>query len=326
MTDAQPARRGVETVVVDTERAGQRVDNFLMAQWRFAPRSLIYRLLRTGQVRVNGGRVKAAHRLEAGDRVRLPPVPAPEPADSEGSRAPNDRSLAAVQAAIVLEDRDLIVLDKPSGLASHGGSGISFGAIELMRAARPDEALELAHRLDRDTSGLLVITKKRAALREFQALMRNGGIEKRYLALLIGRIKQRPFAVEAPLARASGAGQRQVHVAADGKYARSHVTWEDFAGLHSLATVRIDTGRTHQIRVHAAHIGHPVAGDDRYGDFEANRALKEAGLKRLFLHAASLDFTLGDGHRPYAISTPLPAELSAVLDALGGRARIDRRR
>jgi 23S rRNA pseudouridine955/2504/2580 synthase len=308
---------GARRARIDAERAGQRLDNFLLGQLKGAPRSLVYRLLRTGQVRVNGGRCKPERRLEAGDEVRLPPVRLPEATDHG---APPRALLEKVERSILFEDRLLLALDKPCGIAAHGGSGVSFGAIELLRALRPNESIELVHRLDRDTSGVLVLAKRRSALTELQALMREGRLEKRYLALLVGQIPQKPFSVNAPLQKSVlQGGERMVRVDPEGKASLSHFRRLGLHGGHSYTEIRIDTGRTHQIRVHSAHAGHPVAGDEKYGEREANRQLRErAGLKRLFLHAASIAFSLKDGSLPYTISAPLAPELAAVLDRLDG--------
>jgi 23S rRNA pseudouridine955/2504/2580 synthase len=314
-TAKQPTAGGVRLVQVPADRAGQRLDNFLLGQLKGAPRSLIYRILRTGEVRVNGGRAKPDTRLEGGETVRIPPVRLAEPeAPQEAPRSQLER----IRDSIVFEDRALLALDKPSGIATHGGSGISFGAIELLRQLRPGEPLELVHRLDRDTSGLLVVAKKRSALTELQRLIREGKLEKRYLTLLVGDIGQKPFSVNAPLRKFElQGGERMVRVdPVEGKASLSHFRRLAVHGGHSYTEVRIDTGRTHQIRVHAQHSGHPVAMDEKYGEREANRLLKAAGLKRLFLHATSLKFALKDGTEPYALSAPLPAELKAVLDAL----------
>ena len=319
-TDA-PARAGARTVKVPEDRDGQRLDNFLLGQLKGAPRSLVYKLVRSGQVRVNGGRAKAERKLEAGDEVRIPPVRLEGEAE-RGTPAPG--LLQRIEAAIVFEDARLLALDKPSGVASHGGSGISFGAIETLRALRPGQTLELAHRLDRDTSGVLVVAKKRSALRELQALLREDpavqakGIAKRYLTLLAGRMPDGVMSVDAPLhVGLRQGGERHVQVDPGGKPSLSHFKVLERRGGQSYCEVRIDTGRTHQIRVHAQHIGHPVAGDDKYGDPEANRRLRDkAGLRRLFLHAASLEFALDEGRAPYTISAPLAPELREVLDRL----------
>lgn len=311
---------GARIVRVPEDRGGQRLDNFLLGQLKGAPRSLVYKLVRSGQVRVNGGRAKAERRLEAGDEVRIPPLRLPE---SGEKGTPARGLLEAMQASIVFEDARLLAIDKPSGVASHGGSGISFGAIETLRALRPGQTLELVHRLDRDTSGLLLVAKKRSALAELQALMREGaaragGLRKRYLALLVGRMPDGVMSVEAPLhVGLRQGGERHVQVSAAGKPSLSHFRVLERRGGHSYCEVRIETGRTHQIRAHAAHIGHPVAGDDKYGDPAVNRRLREqAGLKRLFLHAASLEFALDAGRTPYVLNAPLAPELVEVLDRL----------
>jgi 23S rRNA pseudouridine955/2504/2580 synthase len=229
--------------------------------------------------------------------------------------------LAVLTESIVFEDARLMALNKPSGLASHGGSGISWGAIEALRALRPKESLELVHRLDRDTSGLLVIAKKRSALIELQSLLREdhgAGIRKRYLALLTGRMPDGLMSVDAPLhVGLRQGGERHVQVHANGKPSMSHFKVLERRSGQSYCEVRIETGRTHQIRVHAQHIGHPVTGDDKYGDEAANKRLRDqVGLKRLFLHASTLEFTLDAGKAPYQLNAPLAPDLMDVLDRL----------
>jgi len=306
----------VETVEVPEDRDGQRIDNFLAGRLKGVPKSLIYRLLRTGQVRVNGKRAKPDLRIAAGDAVRIPPV---RTAEREDLGPPPTAQTARVEAAILHEDRDFLVIDKPAGVASHGGSGISFGAIELLRAARPKDTLELAHRLDRDTSGVLVLARRRSALTSLQKEIREGRVEKRYLSLLAGAFSQQRFTVDAPLRKfVLQGGERMVRVDDEGKASRSRFSQVERYALATLAEIAIETGRTHQIRVHAAHAGHPVAGDEKYGEKEFNRKMREFGLKRLFLHAARFEFSIGE--RSYAFSAPLPAELKQVLDALGGKA------
>ena len=319
--DTSAPATGARTVTVPADRAGQRLDNFLLGQLKGAPRSLVYKLVRSGQVRVNGGRAKAERKLDAGDEVRIPPVRL-QMLDEDGKSPPPKGLLAALEAAIVFEDARLLAISKPSGMASHGGSGVSFGVIETLRALRPNEPFELVHRLDRDTSGLMVIAKKRAALVELQALLREdhgAGIEKRYLALLAGRMPDGVMSVDAPLhVGLRQGGERHVQVNPAGKPSLSHFRVLERRGGQSYCEVRIETGRTHQIRVHAQHIGHPVAGDDKYGDAAANRRLREqVGLKRLFLHASTLDFALDGGKARYALSAPLAPELLDVLDRLG---------
>jgi 23S rRNA pseudouridine955/2504/2580 synthase len=321
--DDRPAaveRKDARTIKIAEDRDGQRIDNFLLGYLKGAPRSLIYKLLRSGQVRVNGGRVKAERKLEEGDLIRIPPVRLEEAADKG---VPAKGLLDAVQASIVFEDARLLAINKPAGVASHGGSGISFGAIETLRALRPKESLELVHRLDRDTSGLLLIARKRSALTELQALMRedagrSGGIRKRYLALLAGRMPDGLMSVDAPLhVGLRQGGERHVQVNPQGKASLSHFKVLERRGGQSYCEVRIETGRTHQIRVHAQHIGHPIAGDDKYGDEAVNKRLREqVGLKRMFLHAATLEFALDSGKTPYLLNAPLAGELIDVLDRL----------
>jgi len=313
-------------IEVPAERAGQRLDNFLLGQFKHLPRSLIYKLVRSGQVRVNGGRIRASYKVCAGELVRLPPLV------MAADNRPNKTEPAAglvrrMEQAIVFEDAYLLVINKPCGVASHGGSGISFGAIETLRALRPKQNLELVHRLDRDTSGLLVIAKKRAALRQMQALLRNdhatigqnNGLCKRYLALLTGHLPNGTLKVDAPLhVGLRQGGERHVQVSANGKAALSVFKVLARRGGHSYCEVRIETGRTHQIRVHARHIGHPLAGDDKYGDPLINQRLRQqSGLKRLFLHASALEFSLEHRAEPYKLNAPLPAELHHVLERLG---------
>lgn len=323
MTDSEHRRTppagksSVRLIKVPEDRAGQRLDNFLLGQLKGAPRSLVYKLVRSGQVRVNGGRAKAERKLEAGEEVRVPPVNLTE----VGEKTPPPASfLQRMEQAIVFEDARLLVINKPTGVASHGGSGISHGAIETMRALRPNMNLELVHRLDRDTSGLLIMAKKRSALSELQALLRedHGGIQKRYLTLLAGRMPDGVMSVDAPLhVGLRQGGERHVQVNQAGKPSLSHFRVLERRGGQSYCEVRIETGRTHQIRVHAQHIGHPVAGDDKYGDPAVNKRFRDQiGLKRLFLHAATLEFALDGGKTPYLLNAPLAPELAEALDRL----------
>jgi 23S rRNA pseudouridine955/2504/2580 synthase len=308
----QPSR--VRLVTVDREHMAQRVDNFLLRELKGIPRSRIYRLLRRGEVRVNGKRVKAEYRLQEGDQVRIPPVRMAERGDVV---KPGHATLERIQAAIVFEDERLLVLDKPSGMAVHGGSGLQYGVIEALRALRPQAPfLELVHRLDRETSGLLMVAKRRSALRGLHELLRAGGVEKRYLALVAGDWKGGAQRVEAPLRKNTlRSGERIVRVARDGKPAVTLFRpLERYRGA-TLVEVELFTGRTHQIRVHGAHCGHPLAGDVKYGDESFNRRMRELGLKRLFLHAHRLAFTA-----PWAgemqFSAPLPAPLKTLLTRL----------
>ncbi len=311
-SDSGVPASGVRLVRVGEDRDGQRIDNFLGGQLKGVPKSLIYRILRTGQVRINGKRAKPDTRIAEGDEVRIPPVRTATPA---ATGTPAKSQLQRVEQAIIHEDRDFLVLDKPAGIASHGGSGISFGAIELLRAARPGDTLELAHRLDRDTSGVLVFARRRPALIGLQALIRDGQITKQYLALLCGSPRRAKFEVNVPLRKSTlQGGERMVRVDEAGKPALTAFRVIDSFRQASLAEVTLYTGRTHQIRVHSQHAGHPVAGDEKYGLRECNQAMRESGLRRLVLHAARFEFTLGE--KTYSFSAPLAVDLAAVLDVL----------
>lgn len=307
---------GVRIEGVDGERAGQRLDNFLATRCKGLPKSVLYRAIRTGQVRVNGGRCKPETRLEAGDQVRIPPL---RLAAEGAAAAPSTRLRDALDTRILHEDRELLVLNKPSGLASHGGSGLSLGAIEALRAMRPEESLELVHRLDRDTSGILLLARRHSALRRLQSLIREHRMHKKYLALLQGHPARERFEVDAALAKNQlRGGERMVEVDPEGKSSLSKFqVLERYPGA-CLAEVEIVTGRTHQIRVHAAHAGHPLAGDDKYGDPDFNRRLRELGLRRLFLHAHSLAFPWGESADTRQFSAPLDDDLREVLSRLAG--------
>jgi 23S rRNA pseudouridine955/2504/2580 synthase len=299
---------------IDVETAGQRLDNYLLGQLKGVPRSHVYRLIRSGQVRVNSGRTMPSYRLQAGDRVRVPPVgvrPAAAPV------ATADR-LDWLAERVLYEDARVLVIDKPAGLAVHGGSSISLGCIEALRLLRPtSKDLELAHRLDRGTSGCLLLAKRRSALRVLHALLREGRVDKRYLTVVKGRWPEDVSKIDAPLVTRRVGGEARVKVDASGKEARSTFRVLDrFGKTASLLEVAIDTGRTHQIRVHAAHAGHPVAGDERYGDDDFNAYLKSFGLQRMFLHAHSLSFEWPETGEPFSVSAPLPDDLKAALTAL----------
>lgn len=310
------AKSRVTTHRVGEQEAGQRIDNFLLRQFKSVPRSRVYRLLRKGEVRVNAKRVAAQYRLAAGDAVRLPPVRIGQ-ADAPGRPSASLQEL--IERAVIHQDRHLLVIDKPSGVAVHGGSGMSFGVIETLRAARPQENLELVHRLDRDTSGCLLVARERATLAALHAMIREGGLHKTYLALVGGSWQLGKKRIDAPLATdARERGERHVRVAAAGKSSVSVFKPVQFFGkLATLMEVEIPTGRTHQIRVHAAYAGHPLLGDDKYGDRTRNAALRELGLKRTFLHAHSVAFDWPGTGVPFHASSPLPAELAAVLEAIG---------
>ena len=314
-------RSRVQQHLVGEDGAGQRLDKVLAGLLPAVPRTRIFRLIRKGEVRVNGKRARPEQRLAPGDRLRVPPVhersvSAQSVATGGVARVP-PALIARVLASIVHEDERVLVLDKPAGLAVHGGSGLSYGVIEALRAAREGETLELAHRLDRDTSGLLLVARKPAALRALHALLRDGGVQKSYLALLIGRWELGRKLINVPLQTdARVGGERTVRVGEGGKSARTQFRLvQQYGARASLLEATLETGRTHQIRVHAAYCGHPVAGDLKYGDAAANAQLREAGLTRMFLHAHSLSFDWPQGGS-LSLSSPLPAELKAVLDRL----------
>lgn len=314
-TAPTPANPGVRMLQVGAEDAGQRIDNYLMRHLKGAPRSLIYRILRRGEVRVNKGRIKPEYRIQAGDQVRVPPVRTSAPTPSNVGEGAGDR----LEQRILYEDERLLVIDKPAGMAVHGGSGLSYGVIEALRAARPDaHFLELVHRLDRETSGCLLIAKKRSELRMLHELLRERAVDKRYLALVQGRWNLGDKRINAPLLKNQlRSGERIVTVNPEGKAADSRFRPLDIFKEASLVEVDLGTGRTHQIRVHGAHVGHPLAGDEKYGNEIFNRRMRELGLRRLFLHAHSIGFRDPINGREINVSTPLPAELRAVLDKLG---------
>jgi 23S rRNA pseudouridine955/2504/2580 synthase len=307
------SKNSVSRHTVTEDAGGQRVDNYLVKILKGVPKSHVYRILRSGEVRVNGGRTKPDYRIQAGDELRLPPVRvATRPAQTSPPRS------EALEEAVLLEDEFLLALDKPAGLAVHGGSGVNFGVIEQLRAQRPNARfLELVHRLDRDTSGVLLLAKKRSALTALHAALREGQVKKLYLVLVKGKWRNRSQSVELNLHKyVLPSGERRVAVRADGQESKTifrlEKTWSDF----SLLSAELKTGRTHQIRVHLAHLGFPVAGDDKYGDFELNRQLAGGRLKRMFLHAASLGFRHPSSGAKLTVEAPLPAELANFLKTL----------
>lgn len=299
---------------IDEDLAGQRLDNYLLTRLKGVPRSHVYRLIRSGQVRVNSGRVQPKYRLKAGDSVRVPPVRRREPQHVTGS----GRGLDWLAERIIYEDNRLLVVNKPSGLAVHGGSGLEFGLIEGLRSLRPSsKTLELVHRLDRGTSGCLLVAKRRSALRQLHALIREGAVTKRYLALVRGRWEHGEVEIHTPLTVARDGGGARVRPDASGKPSVSIFRLvNQFGSRASLVEVELKTGRTHQIRVHAASAGHPVAGDDRYGDPQFNSACRADGLKRIFLHAQLIEFVWPETGEEFIVSTPLPDELNEFLDRL----------
>ena len=318
-SDRRGELAGARIVEIGPAHEGQRIDNFLLRELKDVPKSRVYRILRKGEVRINGGRVKPEYRLQAGDALRLPPLRrVPGSADAgatAGSAAGVGRLL---EARILFEDQRLLVLDKPAGMAVHGGSGVSHGVIEALRAARGDRAeLELVHRLDKDTSGCLMLAKRRSLLRELHASLRAGEVEKRYLTLLAGDWQRGKAVIDAPLVTDERrGGERTARVDAGGRRAVSEFHPVQSLRGATLMEVTLATGRTHQIRVHAAHAGHPVAGDRRYGDAGFNARMRELGLRRMFLHAHSLAFDYPGSGVPFHVSAPLDDALRRVLDAL----------
>ena len=309
------SKDAVNRVVVGEDGDGQRIDNFLQKLLKGVPKSHIYRILRSGEVRLNRGRVGPDARLARGDELRIPPIRTAAPEARRATAPP--RTLAI--PPVLYEDEALIALDKPSGLAVHGGSGIAFGVIERLRNARPEATfLELVHRLDRDTSGVLLIAKKRAALTGLHAQLREGQVDKRYFVLVRGKWRDALRRVELALeTRDTAGGERRVRVDRDGRVARTTFrrvsTWPAHDPPLALLEAELETGRTHQIRVHLTHLGFPLAGDDKYGDFAWNKELAKQGLKRMFLHAHRVRFAHPVDGRELTIDSPLAADLAQFV-------------
>ncbi|MDH3431748.1 MAG: RluA family pseudouridine synthase [Gammaproteobacteria bacterium] len=312
----QKSETGPDTVVtkvrkirIDQDMAGQRIDNFLRRELPGVPKGRLYRLLRRGEVRVNGGRIRAEYKLREGDEVRVPPARVNAPGD-----APAAGHAAKLADRVIYEDKRLLVIDKPTGLAVHGGSGVSHGVIELLRHARPElRDLSLVHRLDRETSGCLVLAKRRSALRELHEKFRDGVVEKNYLGLAIGDWQLGEQLIDKPLlVQNRKGGERYVVVSSGGKPAQTRVQLSRTFGKYSLLQCTPLTGRTHQIRVHLQYLGFPLAGDERYGDEEENRRAKKFGLKRLFLHAQSIAFPDNSGNELH-FTAPLADDLERFL-------------
>jgi 23S rRNA pseudouridine955/2504/2580 synthase len=302
---------GVSIVTVDSHREGQRIDNFLSAQLKGVPRSLVYRIIRTGQVRINGKRCKPATRLSEGDQVRIPPAKTRE----QGVADISGKVRELVKSSILYQDADLLVLNKPAGMAVHGGSGLPWGLIDVLRQERPGGFIELVHRLDRETSGCLVLALNGNALQSISGQFRDGKVDKRYLCLLDGRLPQELVDVKAPLARVQAGPRRLVEVSEEGKSAHTRFRLlQAYTGC-SYVEAELLTGRTHQIRAHAKHLGMPLAGDDKYASRESVRAWRKLGLKSLFLHCHRLVLENSRGEQQ-EFDAPLPDGLRAVLDSL----------
>ncbi len=302
---------GVRLVRVDSDRQGQRLDNFLSANLKGVPRSAIYRMIRTGQVRINGSRSKASTRLDEGDEVRIPPA---RTAESE-SVTVSESVRNQVRAAVLFEDRNIMVVNKPSGMAVHAGSGLSWGLIDAMRQSRPDEYVELVHRLDRETSGCLLLARNGRALKHFSEQFRDGRVRKLYLCLMNGRMPQARIDVDAPLGKVQAGQRKRVEALEDGKPALTRFRCLQLFSDCTYAEAELFTGRTHQIRAHAKLIGMPLAGDELYAGKAAQKAWKQRHLKRIFLHAHRLGIT-APGGETLEFDAPLPPELKNVLNVL----------
>ncbi|UBH63197.1 23S rRNA pseudouridine(955/2504/2580) synthase RluC [Proteus vulgaris] len=306
----------VQFVTIDGDEAGQRIDNFLLARLKGVPKSMIYRIIRKGEVRVNKGRIKPEYKLNAGDSIRIPPVRVAE--KEEIAVSPKLDKVSALANCILYEDDHLMLINKPSGTAVHGGSGLSFGVIEGLRALRPEARfLELVHRLDRDTSGVLLIAKKRSALRALHEQLRLKQMQKDYLALVRGQWQSHTKVVQAPLLKnILQSGERVVKVSNEGKPSETRFKVEERFGFATLVKASPVTGRTHQIRIHTLHAGHPIAFDDRYGDRDFDAQLVGTKLNRLFLHASSLTFTHPSTGEQMRIEAPMDTSLRHCLQVL----------
>jgi 23S rRNA pseudouridine955/2504/2580 synthase len=306
-----PDRQQVSIRIVTADEEGRRLDNYLSGVLGGVPRALVYRFIRSGEVRVNGRRAKASQRLELQDKVRIPPYVAPDAANPQIGRGIRE----TVEAAVLYEDEHLLVLNKPSGMAVHGGTGLAFGLVDVVRVIRPEHTkLELVHRLDRETSGCLLFAKDGLTLRNLHQQLRDGAMRKSYVTLLAGHLPHGPVRCAAPLEMVpDGNGERHAVVSEGGMAARTEFTGRTWYADWTLVDVDLDTGRTHQIRAHAASLGYPVAGDDRYGQQSANHQARALGLRRMFLHAAVLEFEHAGWRR---MESPLPAELGEVLRRL----------
>lgn len=305
----------VNYVQIDEDRAGQRIDNFLITQLKGAPKSLIYRIVRKGEVRVNKGRIKPEYKLKPGDIVRVPPVKLPE----ANTPTPVGKGLEKqLREAVLYESAGLIIINKPHGLAVHGGSGVNLGLIESLRQIYPNErSLELVHRLDRDTSGCIMVAKKRSTLRAIHAQLRSGGIDKIYQALVIGGWPKSCQKVDAPLQKnVVQSGERMVRVDQEGKRSITAYRVLKNFGQFSLVEAKPITGRTHQIRVHCQHMGHPIVGDPKYGVDQVNQAQRQLGLNRLFLHAAQLKLIDPSTEKKINVKAPLDAKLLHAVKRL----------
>lgn len=313
MTQDKIISASVQLLTISDDEAGQRLDNFLLAKLKGVPKSLIYRIVRKGEVRVNKGRTKPEYKLQADDVVRIPPVRVAEKNDAPISN--KLQKVAELEQHILFEDDVLLVLNKPSGTAVHGGSGLSFGVIEALRALRPQARfLELVHRIDRDTSGILLVAKKRSALRALHEQLRDKTVQKDYLALVRGQWQAHVKQIQAPLLKNElASGERIVKVHSDGKPSETRFRIEERYEVATLVKASPITGRTHQIRVHTQYAGHPIACDDKYGDVEFDQKMRALGLNRLFLHAYAIRFIHPKSGEEMVITAPLDKQMKSVL-------------
>lgn len=313
MTQDKIISASVQLLTISDDEAGQRLDNFLLAKLKGVPKSLIYRIVRKGEVRVNKGRTKPEYKLQADDVVRIPPVRVAEKNDAPISN--KLQKVAELEQHILFEDDVLLVLNKPSGTAVHGGSGLSFGVIEALRALRPQARfLELVHRIDRDTSGILLVAKKRSALRALHEQLRDKTVQKDYLALVRGQWQAHVKQIQAPLLKNElASGERIVKVHSDGKPSETRFRIEERYEAATLVKASPITGRTHQIRVHTQYAGHPIACDDKYGDVEFDQKMRALGLNRLFLHAYAIRFIHPKSGEEMVITAPLDKQMKSVL-------------
>lgn len=304
-------------MTIDENGESQRIDNFLFKHLKGVPKSHIYRILRSGEVRVNSKRIDATCRLAVGDVLRIPPIRISQP-DARINKEPRGATATQLSRHILYQDDALLAINKPAGIAVHGGSGISRGVIEQMRMEHPEfKFLELVHRLDRETSGVLLLAKKRSALVELHREMREGETEKRYLTLVRGQWRNAKQKVQLPLLKyVTSSGERRVSVSDEGQAAHTVFTLKKTWPAFSLLEAELKTGRTHQIRVHLAHLGFPIAGDDKYGDFPLNKALQKQGLKRMFLHACKMVLKHPLTGKTLSLEAPLPDELESFLQSL----------
>ncbi len=305
----------IQHLTITNDHSGQRLDNFLMSRLKGLPKSRLYRIIRKGELRVNKKRVKPDYRLQDGDIIRIPPLRLTPPAKKN---ILNEKLAALLEKAIIFEDKHFLALNKPSGIAVHGGSGIHLGVIEALRLLRPQlKFLELVHRLDRDTSGCLLVAKKSSVLKELHELLRSGAIKKTYITLVAGHWPKSLLKVDAPLYKNQlQSGERIVRVQTEGKNSLTKFSVQHYYAESTLVAAMPITGRTHQIRVHAQFAKHPIIGDEKYGDKEINKKMRQLGCKRLFLHASQLEFTLNSIEKTITLNAELPEDLNQFLKRL----------